>query len=152
MRSEPAAPGQIPTSGRLLAIDYGEKRVGLAISDPLQITAQPHLTLHGSPAKEAMLNQISEICTTQAIVAIILGMPLNMDGSAGAMAETVQAFADKLQSRTGHPVHLVDERLTSVQAQRILRELNPRKAKSKAAIDQMAATLILRHYLDSRRP
>lgn len=122
------------------------------MSDPLQITAQPHLTLHSSPAKETTLNQINDICATHAVVGIILGMPLNMDGSAGAMAEAVNQFAERLQSRTGRPVYLVDERLTSVQAERILRELNPKKAKNKAAIDQLAATLILRHYLDSQRP
>lgn len=141
---------RLPREGRLIGIDYGEKRIGLSMTDALQITAQLYDTLRVASEADAV-EKIAEICAEQSVQGIVVGLPVTMRGSEGPMAEKVREFSRKLAEATGLPIALWDERLSSVQAERTLRELNKKPSEHRAEIDRMAATFILRNYLDSQR-
>ena len=132
--------------GRTLAIDYGDRRIGLAVSDLLNITAQPvgHITVNGD--KDA-LNQIDEHIKDKEITKIVLGLPKNMDGSEGERAQKTRRFSEKLENRFSIDVVFVDERLTSVSATRSLNDMNVSGRKKKGKIDTLSAVLILQDYL-----
>ena len=140
---------QLPVSGRLLAIDYGRKRVGIAMSDALRITAQPHTTIQKFRNIPELISQIHLICSEFNVVGIILGLPRNMDGSEGEMAQEVIQFAQQLETKIDIPLIMLDERLTSVQAKKTLTQFGIKPSQNKHKVDQMAAALILRGYLDS---
>lgn len=136
-------------SGRILAIDYGSRRVGLAVSDALGITAQGLETLERKN-KRSDFARLERLIREYQIVEIVLGNPLRMSGEEGTQSRKVAEFADELRRRFGLPVHLWDERLTSSEANRLLREAEVSLQRRTQAVDRMAATLILQSFLQAR--
>lgn len=136
---------------RLLGLDYGTKTVGVAVSDPLQITAQPLETITRKSVGKLRqtLARIEEIIEEYQIDKIILGYPRNMNHTTGERAEACEAFQEALERRTGLEVILWDERLTTVEAERVLMAGGVRRENRKAVIDQMAAVLILQSYMEA---
>jgi putative Holliday junction resolvase len=134
---------------RILGIDLGEARIGLAISDELGMLAHPLETMHVKEIADPVA-YVAAIVARDEISTIILGLPRNMNGTYGPAAEKARTFATKLRERTGCDVKMWDERLTSVAAQRSLHEAGRNVKKSRAVIDQVAAQLILQGYLDSQ--
>ncbi len=135
---------------RILGIDLGEKRVGLALSDPLGYTAQGLETLRVKNKKETLAS-LAEICKKNEVQEIVIGLPVNMNGSYGPKAEEVQTLVPVLEKITGVPVRTWDERLTSRQAGRLMIEEGLSRRKQRNNSDRMAATLILQSYLESKR-
>lgn len=128
-----------------MALDYGRKRVGVAVCDALGITVTPlaFLPMHKGVAKD-----IQRIIQERSIEEIILGLPLNMQGEDSAMTQEVRAFGQTLQDMVSIPVHLYDERLTSQQAEQMLIENKQSRQKRKTTIDSAAAAVLLRAYLE----
>lgn len=137
-------------SGRILGIDFGERRIGLALSDPSGLIAHGLDTMVVKNA-DGSLDAIVSIAETKQAIEIVLGLPVNMDGTTGEMAEKVEAFADRLRGRVSCEVRTWDERLTSVSAQRAMNEMGMEIRGNKESLDRIAATLLLQSYLDSRR-
>ncbi|MDQ2899814.1 MAG: Holliday junction resolvase RuvX [Acidobacteriota bacterium] len=133
---------------RILALDLGTKRIGLAVSDELGITAQGLETLSRTN-KRADFAALSAIAAEKQIRLIVLGNPLRMNGEAGRQARWALEFADDLRRHTGIEVRLWDERLTSVEATRVLQGSGIANDKRKAAIDRLSAVILLQSYLDS---
>lgn len=136
------------TTGRILALDLGKRRIGLALSDELRLTAQGLETMQRSNMR-ADLSKLAELAAEQGVTLIVIGNPLHMDGSEGAQSAWAREFADKLRSRTGLPVELWDERLTTVEAERVLRQSGVSQQKRGAAVDRLAAVVLLQNYLDT---
>lgn len=137
--------------GRILGIDYGSRRVGIAQSDPTGTIALPLKTLAVESDDDAE-RQIVALCAELKPDAVVLGLPLNMNGSHGPQAQRVEAFAERLRAAAARPVHLVDERLSSSFVERALIEADVSRAKRKGVIDKLAAQSILQGYLDARTP
>ncbi|MFQ9510802.1 MAG: Holliday junction resolvase RuvX [Lachnospiraceae bacterium] len=137
---------------RILGLDYGSKTVGVAISDPLGITAQAVETIVRKEENKLRqtLARIEAITKEYEVESIVLGFPKNMNNSIGDRAEKAIAFQAMLERRTSLPVILWDERLSTVAAERTLIESNIRREHRKAYVDQIAAVFILQGYLDSR--
>ena len=140
-------PAHLPRA-RILALDVGSKTIGMAVSDPLGITAQGLKTIRRKN-KRTDFELLQRSIREHDVREIVVGFPLRMSGQEGRQAEKVSAFADQLRARFQLPIHLWDERLTSVQANRLLREVELSIAKRAAAVDRMAAVLILQSYLDA---
>lgn len=137
------------TSGsRILGLDVGSRRIGIAVSDPLGITAQGLDTLQRKNKKQDFAH-LERIIRDYSVTDIVVGLPLRMSGSAGVQAERMEAFAEELRRRFGLPVHLWDERLTSAEANRLLRETDLSIQKRAQAVDRMAAVLILQGWMQS---
>jgi putative Holliday junction resolvase len=136
---------------RVLGIDYGDRHVGLALSDPLLITAQPLASYELTGRESADRKFFQDLVARHDVGEIVLGHPLRMDGSAGTRAEKTQAFAAWLEKAVGRPVTLVDERLTTRQALRTLDEEKLRGRKKKDWEDRIAAVIILSTYLERKR-
>lgn len=136
----------------MLGIDYGERRVGLALSDPTGTIAQPHSTLVRRRGKRAPVAAVLRIVAEESVDAIVVGLPLSLAGDEGEWAAEVRAFGDKLAERSGKPVDYIDERFTSSAAQRAVRSIGlPRSERArKERVDAAAAALILQAYLDRR--
>jgi putative holliday junction resolvase len=139
----------VEVSGRILAIDYGSRRMGLAVSDPLGITAQGIETLERKN-KRADFGRRERTIREYQVREIVLGNPLRMSGQEGTQSQKVAEFAEELRQRFQLPVHLWDERLTSAEANRLLRENEVSIKKRAQAVDRMAAVLILQSFLQSR--
>jgi putative Holliday junction resolvase len=136
---------------RLLGIDFGVRRIGLALSDLLGITAQPLCTVERTNLK-ADIERIDGIAREQTVTKIVIGLPLNMDGTEGSLTGDVRSFAEKLGEKTGLPVEFYDERLTTMQAERFLvEEADISRAKRKGARDRIAASFILQSYMEHQR-
>jgi putative Holliday junction resolvase len=135
--------------GRILAIDYGSRRMGLAVSDPLGITAQGLETLERKN-KRADFGRLERTIREYQVREIVLGNPLQMSGEEGTQSQKVAQFAEELRQRFQLPVHLWDERLTSAEANRLLREAELSIKKRAQAVDRMAAVLILQSFLQAR--
>ena len=133
---------------RILALDHGTVRIGVAVSDELKMLAHPLEFIPADPFA-AFLARLKEIIREKEVELIIVGMPRNMDGSYGPAALKVQVFVAALKVAVTIPIRALDERLTSVQANRILRENKVRGDKRKEQVDKMAAAIILQSYLDS---
>ncbi len=133
---------------RVLAIDHGTKRMGLAISDELGVVAQPLEYVMAEPF-DKFLARLKEIVREKQVELLLVGMPRNMDGSYGPAALKVQEFIAVLQGVIGIPIKSWDERLTSAQANRLLIQANVRRDKRKEKVDKMAAAILLQSYLDS---
>jgi putative pre-16S rRNA nuclease len=132
---------------KILAVDWGRARIGLAVSDDLGVTAQGLASLPRT--REAQdLDAIGAYIQRLGIEAIVVGLPKNMDGSLGPSAEAAQAFAQALHERLGVPVHLWDERLTTLAAQRLLVGAGMRRKARRGVVDQVAAMMILQGFLD----
>lgn len=134
--------------GRVLGIDYGEKRIGLALTDPMRIIASPFETLVRSDLASD-LDELAGIIAEQEVEEIVLGSPCNTDGSRGEMVRRVEEFAAKVRERVGLPIHYVDETYTSLEADEILRLEHRDWRKRKAKKDMVAAQIILRTWLES---
>jgi len=139
----------VEVAGRILAIDYGSRRMGLAVSDPLGITAQGIETLERKN-KRADFGRLERTIREYQVREIVLGNPLRMSGQEGTQSQKVAEFAEELRQRFQLPVHLWDERLTSAEANRLLRENEVSIKKRAQAVDRMAAVLILQSFLQSR--
>jgi putative holliday junction resolvase len=134
---------------RILGLDIGSKRIGVAISDELGFTAQGLDTIQSKgDAKDIHL--VLSIIEKYNADEIVVGMPLNMDGSHGPQANKVQDFIENLEKATSVPIKIWDERLSTVAAERILLEADTSRSKRRKVIDKVAAVLILQGYLDSR--
>ena len=134
---------------RVLGLDVGSKRIGLAISDLLGITAQGLETLHRQN-KRLDFGQLEKVIRDYEVTEIVVGYPLRMSGAEGIQAEKMQGFAEELRQRFQLPVHLWDERLSSAQANRLLRETEMSIKRRGQVVDQMAAVLILQSWMDAR--
>jgi len=135
---------------RVLGLDVGDRRIGVAMSDPLGLTAQP-LTVIQRRTPTADADTIRAFIEQHGVTTIVVGLPLSLDGTRGPQAKKVQGFIDTLRRRIALPVEWVDERLTTVQGTRALREGGASRAQRKQAIDRIAAQLILQQFLDTRR-
>ncbi len=133
---------------RILAIDHGTKRMGLAVSDELKMIAQPIGFLPAEPFAD-FLEQLKKILQEKEVELVLVGMPRNMDGSYGPAALKVQEFVAVLKNAITIPVKTWDERLTSAQANRFLISANVRRDKRKQKVDATAAAILLQSYLDS---
>ena len=136
-------------SGRILALDVGKKRIGLAISDPLGITAQGLDTLQRTTIREDIA-ALGRLIEERDIVLLLVGNPLHMSGAESRQGVYTREFAERLSSRTGIPVEYRDERLTSVEAERVLKESGISIEKRAKAVDKLSAVILLRSYLDAR--
>ncbi len=137
----------IPSQGKLLAIDVGSKRIGIAISDETRLIATPKLIINRQ-SNEKDFAIIKKFCNENAVVAIIMGFPINMDGSFNEMSRFTEKFADQLDKfLQNYPIFFADERLTSFEAKYISRELSSRK--NQKYFDDIAASVILRDFLDN---
>jgi putative Holliday junction resolvase len=134
---------------RVLGLDVGARRIGVAISDPLGITAQGIDTLHRKNKKRDFAH-LDRVIREYGVKEIVVGLPLRMSGAEGIQAEKIQAFAEDLRTHFKLPVHLWDERLTSAEANRLLRETDLSIHKRAKAVDRMAAILILQGWMQSR--
>jgi putative Holliday junction resolvase len=149
----PASDGRIPENvtsetktPRILAIDYGRKRIGLALSDELGITARPLATMHRVNRRED-LRRLREICRKHSVALIIVGHPLHMSGEAGEMAAEAAGFAKKLEKEIAVKVELVDERLTSWEAGQTMAQTQSASRRKRGSLDDVAAAVLLRDYL-----
>jgi len=133
---------------RILAIDYGVKRIGIALSDELKMIAQPLEFIPAEPFA-AFVARLTELVQEKEVELILVGMPRNMNGSYGTAALKVEEFVAALKSAVPVPIKTWDERLTSAQANRILIAGNVRRDKRKQKVDKMAAAILLQSYLDS---
>ena len=140
-----------PQRERFLALDVGSKRIGVAVSDELGLTAQPVLTLERRRSPREDLRSLARLARRFAVAGIVVGNPLHLSGDLSPQAAKIQAFAAALGELTSLPVHLWDERLTSREAHQILYEAGHDRKDHKRVVDQVAATLILQSFLDSRR-
>jgi putative holliday junction resolvase len=136
--------------GRVLAVDPGSRRVGLALSDESRSLASPLRTLEAEPLA-TLSERLAAVAREVGAVELVVGLPRNLDGGSGAAAASARALANELKVSTRLPVSLLDERLTSVSAERHLIEQGVRREKRKALVDQLAATLILESFLQRRR-
>ncbi len=132
---------------RILGLDYGRRRVGVAVSDLLGMTAQPLTTWSGLNDSE-LVEKITSLISEMNIHQVVLGDPLTTKGESGIMSVRVRRFASRLSKAIPVPIHLQDERLTTVEAHRILRNSGRKPSRHKEIVDRVAAVLILQTYLD----
>ena len=138
-------------SGPVLALDYGTKRIGMAVSDEAGDFAFPVGELERKGAKQDIA-ALAEVVSERGVVEIVVGLPLHLDGRAGPEADAARRFAAAIGDATGRPVALLDERWTSREAERALRESQPKRGKRRGArLDAAAATILLRTYLAQRQ-
>ena len=135
---------------KVLAVDWGWAKLGLAVSDDLGLTAQGLRTVPRYSERQALEEIAAHVAALQ-VQGIVVGLPRNMDGSDGPSADAARAFARALEERFGLPVHLWDERLTTLAAERTLVAAGLRRRARRGLVDQVAATLILQGFLDRRQ-
>jgi putative holliday junction resolvase len=138
-----------PAHPRVLGLDVGSRRIGLAVSDPLGLTAQGLVTIRRQNKRQDFA-KLKEVIDQYQVSEIVVGYPLRMSGEEGIQAEKMQLFAEELRRQFKLPVHLWDERLTSTQANRLLRETDMSIKRRGQVVDQMAAVLILQNWMESR--
>ena len=143
-------PGDCYNGGmRLLGLDLGSKRIGVAVSDEMGWTAQGLAVLNRHGGKRDLEN-IARLVQEQRVEEVVLGLPINMDGSEGEQARKAREFAERLREHLELPVHLWDERLTTWEAEGILKQAGVKGRKRRQVVDKVAATLILKSYLEAR--
>jgi len=135
---------------RVLGLDVGGRRIGVAISDSNGSFAIPHSTIKAEPRAQAFA-QIADLMRQYDVAEIVVGLPLTLHGEIGPQAKWIQTFATELETALEQKVHLYDERLTSVAAEHMMRNLGLKAGKRKAHIDEIAASIILQDYLDFTR-
>lgn len=138
-----------------MAIDYGERRIGVAITDATGSIALPLETIRNTPCRdgsvgEHALDRIAELIESHQVTRIVIGLPLHMDGRVGEQAETSKRFGDRVSERTGIPTEYLDERLSSREAERVLERGGVRSGKRRGKVDPIAASLILQTWLGRR--
>lgn len=136
--------------GRVMALDVGGKRIGVAMSDTLRLLASPHSTIKALP-RAAALERIAALVAQNEVVELVVGLPLTLSGEVGPQAELIKRFVVELAGRVQIPIHLFDERLTSAEAERVMIEMGLKSDQRRARIDEMAASIILRDFLDNHR-
>lgn len=136
--------------GSVLGLDFGSRRIGLAVSDPAGVFAFPAGTLERTQLAED-LAALGRLIAERGIERIVVGLPLHMSGRSGEQAEAARAFARALAEATKLPVDMLDERWSSREAERSLREAPGRRKRSRGSVDSVAATLLLRTYLERQR-
>lgn len=135
---------------RCLGIDYGTRRIGLSYGDTLGVATPLPALVQAGP--EQRWSALGEVVRQRRITELVLGYPFNMDGTAGFKAKEVDAFAARLKAEFGLPVHLVDERLTSYEAEATIAKAKRRDVRASGLVDSRAATIILQDYLDQKIP
>ncbi len=132
---------------RIMGIDYGEVRVGIALSDPLQIISRPYKVLKNSD--DSLFIELNEIIKSENVGKIILGLPLNLEGKDSQKTLEVRKFAEELQKKVPVPVEFFDERYTTVEANEVLKSMGINIRESRKVIDKIAASLILKSFLEN---
>jgi putative Holliday junction resolvase len=150
VRGTPRPAATEAKTGRILAVDYGRKSIGLALSDELGLTARPLVNFVRTNRRND-LRRLGEICREHAVGHILVGHPLHMTGEAGEMANEAARFAGRLRKALGIEVELLDERLTSWEAGRTMAEMKPSSWRRRGPLDDVAAAILLRDYLDRKR-
>ena len=140
-----------PTQGRLLGVDWGERRIGVALSDESQILAQPLATLTRRAGKRFPMARLLDYMDAQRVVGVVVGLPLDEHGAEGDAARAARALAEDIARRSGRPVELWDERMTTARVRQAIHEMGGKTRGRAADIDALAAALLLQHYLDARR-
>lgn len=135
---------------RIMGLDLGDKRIGVALSDPMGWTAQGLEVIASKGSSEADIKKIKEVARQYEVERVIVSLPRNMNGSPGPRAEKARVFAGRLAKALELPVEMWDERLTTVAAERVLIEADMSRARRRQVIDKMAAALILQNYLDTQ--
>jgi len=135
------------TTGRIMALDVGEVRIGVAVSDPLGIIAQPYSVIAAS-SPEGDVDAVRNLVAETAAVRIVVGLPLNLEGQPGPQAQKVLAFVERLRAAVDVEVVTQDERYSTAAAQRVLRQAGVKRKKRKKVVDKVAAQHILQIYLD----
>ncbi|HEX9373415.1 MAG TPA: Holliday junction resolvase RuvX [Roseiflexaceae bacterium] len=133
-----------------MALDVGGRRIGVALSDPTRVLASPLTTLRAEP-RARVLAEIAALAQRHEVSDVVVGLPLTLSGEIGPQARLVQEFAKELAQALPVPVHLFDERLTTVAAERMMVDLGMRPEQRKARIDEVAASIILQDFLDASR-
>ena len=141
----------VPTAGRLLALDWGELRIGLALSDESQVLATPLETLHRREGKRFPMPRFLQLVAEHHPVGLVVGLPLAPDGSEGDSALAAREVAASVTRRTGLPLELWDERMSTARALAAIREQGGSTRGRKADVDSLAAAVLLQHFLDARR-
>jgi putative holliday junction resolvase len=145
-------PSNLPSKGRILAVDWGSKRIGLALSDETQTIAQPLTTLIRRAGKRFPMAQFTDLVNRHHVTGIIVGLPLDEAGAEGDAAHAARALADDIKRRVGErEVTMWDERMTTARVLSAVREMGGSTRGRKADLDAMAAALLLQHYLDTKR-
>ena len=142
--------GSPETTDRVAAIDYGRARIGVAVSDALGMLAHPRDFVAAKPPQRAM-RELSKLAKREELVLFLVGLPRNMDGSEGLSARRARKFALELQKTSGLPIEMIDERLSTVEAQSRLHEAGGTAKSSKLKIDSASAAVLLQAWLDGRR-
>ena len=141
----------LPTSGRLLAVDWGDVRIGLALSDESQVIATPLETLVRRTGKRFPMPRFLELVAQHAPVGIVVGLPLTAEGDEGASAAGAREIAEAIIRRTGLPLDLWDERMSTARALAAIREQGGSTRGRREDVDALAAAVVLQHYLEARR-
>ena len=150
MSPEPREPDGRQVVGRVMALDYGDRRIGVALSDPLGVTAQPLLTLERRSRADDF-DRLARLAREHEVLRVVVGLPLGMDGARGERVRLTELFMDRVRKATGLPVEPWDERLTTAQAERALIESDLSRRRRRGVIDQAAAVILLQSWLDARR-
>ncbi len=141
----------IPTTGRILGIDWGEIRIGLALSDETQTLARPLQTLVRRRGKRLPMGRLLDLITEYPPVGIVVGLPLAPDGSEGESAASARSLATSVAAHTGLPLELWDERMSTARVLSSIREQGASTRGRKEEVDALAAAMLLQHFLDARR-
>ena len=134
-----------------MALDVGGRRIGVALSDTTRVLASPLTTLRAEP-RDRVLSEIAALVQRHNVVEVVVGLPLTLSGEIGPQAHLIQMFVERLKGVLTAPIHLFDERLTTVAAERMMLDLGMKPEQRKARIDEVAASIILQDFLDSKRP
>ena len=133
-----------------MALDVGGRRIGVALSDTTRVLASPLTTLRAEP-RDRVLDEIAALVQRHEVVEVVVGLPLTLSGAIGPQAHVIQLFVERLKEVLTTPIHLFDERLTTVAAERLMLDLGMKPEQRKARIDEVAASIILQDFLDSKR-
>jgi putative Holliday junction resolvase len=136
---------------RYLGLDVGNRRIGVAVTDELGLTAQPVMTLERGRSVREDLRRLARLARKFGVVGVVVGNPMHLSGEASAQGEKTRAFAAELGALSGLPIHLWDERLTTHEAHQILYEAGHARQEHRQVVDQVAATLILRSFMENRQ-
>jgi putative pre-16S rRNA nuclease len=134
-----------------MALDVGGRRIGVALSDTTRVLASPLTTLRAEP-RDRVLSEIAALVQRHEVVEVVVGLPLTLSGEIGPQAHLIQLFVERLKGVLTAPIHMLDERLTTVAAERMMLDLGIKPEQRKARIDEVAASIILQDFLDSKRP
>ena len=140
----------ITEPGRVMALDVGGRRIGVALSDTTRVLASPLTTLRAEP-RDRVLSEIVALVQRHEVVEVVVGLPLTLSGEIGPQAHAIQLFVERLKGVLTAPIHMFDERLTTVAAERMMIDLGMKPEQRRARIDEVAASIILQDFLDSKR-